>query len=123
MFELDPWWPAVGLAVILAGDIALMMKPPKFITDCLDGVGYPRDWWWILIAIKVAAVIGLITGLWVPGFALASAGGVVAYFIGASIAHIRARFVGRSFWINCLGMLAISSAVFVTYAVGYFASV
>lgn len=45
-----------------------------------------------------------------PGVALAAHVGVVAYFVCAASAHIRARFLGSSFWINCLGMLALSVA-------------
>ncbi|BDH58392.1 hypothetical protein MTP03_33310 [Tsukamurella sp. PLM1] len=37
--------------------------------------------------------------------------GVVAYFVCAAIAHVRARFTGATFWVNCLGMLAFSTGV------------
>jgi putative membrane protein len=33
---------------------------------------------------------------------------VVVYFLCAVVAHIRAHFLGREFWLNCLGMLALS---------------
>lgn len=31
--------------------------------------------------------------------------GLAVYFLTAAWAHIRARYVGRDFWLNCLGML------------------
>jgi len=34
--------------------------------------------------------------------------GVVVYSLCAVVAHIRAHFLGREFWLNCLGMLALS---------------
>lgn len=89
------------------------MRPPAFISDCLDGVGFPCDWWWTLIVIKTLAVVGLVAGLWIPGVALAASAGVVAYFVCAATAHVRARFVGQSFWVNCLGMLGLSLATLV----------
>ena len=39
--------------------------------------------------------------------------GVIAYFCAAAAAHIRAHFLGSAFWINCLGMLALSTGVLV----------
>ncbi len=106
----DPWWPQLVLAAILLVDALLSLHPPAFIRACLDGVRFPSEWWWILIAIKLLAVAGLVTGLWLPGIGLAANVGVVAYFVCAAAAHLRARFLGTSFWLNCLGMLALSLA-------------
>jgi hypothetical protein len=106
----EPRWLDVALAAALAVDIALSIKPPKFIRDCLDGVGFPRQWWWTLLVIKSLAVAGLLVGLAVPGIGLAATIGVVTYFLSAAAAHIRARFLGTEFWINCLGFLALAIA-------------
>ncbi len=109
----DPWWLPAILAAALLFDAVASVRPPAFISDCLDGVGFPRDWWWTLIVIKTLAVVGLVAGLWIPGVALAASAGVVAYFVCAATAHVRARFVGQSFWVNCLGMLGLSLATLV----------
>lgn len=107
----DPWWLTALLAVVILSDAALSIRPPKFIRDCLTGVGFPREWWWTLLVIKLLAATGLIVGLWVPGIAFAANVGVVVYFLAASYAHIRARFTRHEFWLNCLGMLVLSAAV------------
>ncbi|MDO5701148.1 MAG: DoxX family protein [Bowdeniella nasicola] len=112
------WWPPALLAAVLLADALLSQRPPAFISSCLHSVGFPREWWWVLIWAKLLATAGLIVGLWVPGIALASATGVVAYFVAASYAHVRARALGPAFWVNCLGMLALSVAVLVAVAVG-----
>lgn len=109
----DPWWLPAILAAALLFDVVASIRPPRFIRDCLDGVGFPRDWWWALIVIKTLAAVGLIVGIWVPGIAFAANVGVVVYFIAAVAARIRARFTGQSFWVNCLGMLALSVAVLI----------
>ncbi|WP_285725094.1 DoxX family protein [Psychromicrobium xiongbiense] len=109
----DLWWPSVSLALVLFIDATTSVRPPKFIRECLDGVGFPREWWWSLIVIKTLAVVGLIVGIWIPGIALATTTGVIVYFLAAAAAHIRARFTGRAFWLNCCGMLALSVAVLV----------
>ncbi|WP_019203975.1 DoxX family protein [Tsukamurella sp. 1534] len=104
-------WLTVLLAVALLGDALLSVRPPQFIQDCLDGVRFPRDWWWTLIAIKLVAGAGLLAGLHYPGVGFAANAGVVAYFVCAAVAHVRARFLGSTFWVNCLGMLTFSLVV------------
>ena len=112
----DPWWLPSVLAAAVALDAVLSIRPPRFIRDCLDGVRFPRDWWWTLVVIKTLAVAGLLVGLVVPGVGLAATVGVVAYFSSAVVAHIRARFLGSEFWFNCLGFLALALA---TLGFGY----
>ncbi|MBS4103141.1 DoxX family protein [Tsukamurella paurometabola] len=110
-----PHWPwlTVALAVVLLGDAAMSLRPPAFIRDCLDGVRFPRDWWWTLIVIKSVAVAGLLAGLEYPGVGFAANAGVIAYFVCAAVSHIRAGFLGSTFWVNCLGMLAFSTGVLI----------
>ncbi|WP_196804527.1 DoxX family protein [Cellulomonas sp. URHD0024] len=111
MYLPDPSWTVVALAALLLLDAVLSVKPAKFIDVCLTGVNFPRNWWWALIVIKLVAVAGLIIGIWVPGVALAATVGVIAYFLCAGVAHVRAKFLQQEFWVNCLGFLG--SAVLV----------
>ena len=75
------WWLPALLALVLLIDVVLSLRPPKFIRDCLDGVAFAANT------------------------------GVIIYFASAAVAHLRARFMGKEFWINCLGMLALAIAV------------
>ncbi|MYQ78841.1 MULTISPECIES: DoxX family protein [unclassified Streptomyces] len=109
----SPVWPVVVLLVIQAGDAAMMLRPPKFIVECLEGVLLPREWWWVLTTAKTASVAGLVVGLWVPGVAMTTTAAIVVYFLAAAAAHIRARALNLTFWVNCLGMLVVSAAVLV----------
>lgn len=109
----SPWWPVAVLAIILLVDALMSIRPPTFIRQCLEGVKFPEEWWWVLIAVKLLAVGGLTIGIWVDGIALAATGGVIAYFVVASIAHIRAEYCRQEFWVNCLGMLLLSIAVLI----------
>ncbi|WP_244303316.1 hypothetical protein [Leucobacter coleopterorum] len=54
----QPWWIPVALAAILLGDAIISTRPSAFIRHCLDGVKLPREWWWILIVIKLLAAAG-----------------------------------------------------------------
>lgn len=107
----DPAWPVVVLAVILLADAFASIRPPAFVRDCLAGVGFPLEWGWALVWIKLVAAAGLLVGLWQPGVGAAATAGVITYFLAAAAAHLRARYVGVTFWVNCLGMLTISVAV------------
>ena len=109
----EPWWLVAALAGLLLLDAGMSIVPPKFIRDCLNGVNFPQRWWWTLIVIKLLAVTGLIIGIFVPGIALAANVGVIAYFLSAGAAHIRARFLKQEFWINCLGFLALAVIVLI----------
>ena len=93
----------------------LSVKPPKFISRCLRGVNFPQDWWWALIGIKALAALGLIVGAVLnnPSITTTVSVGVLAYFIFAIIVHIKANFVGKEFWVNCLGMTILSAVVLV----------
>lgn len=101
----------IALAVVLLSDALMSIRPPQFIRDCLGGVHFPSDWWWILIVIKLFAAAGLFAGLHYPGVGIAANVGVVAYFVCAAVAHLRARFLGSTFYVNCLGMLGFSAGV------------
>src|SRR5699024_5750336 len=111
----DPVWP-----VVVFGDGLLTFRPPRTIAACLDGVGFPRDWWWVLAVVKFLAAAGLVAGLWIPGFGVAASVGLVVYFLCAAAAHLCAHYIGRDFLLNCLGMLVVCLAVvifcFLTWA-------
>jgi DoxX-like protein len=107
------WWLTGLLALVLFGDAVMSLRPPAFIQRCLDGVRLPRDWWWILIVIKILAAAGLVVGFKYPGVAFATNVAIIGYFMCAGYAHYRARFLKQEFWLNCLGMLALSVFVLV----------
>lgn len=118
MILLPSWWvPPALLAAVLIVDVVLSIRPVRFIRDCLHGVRFPEEWWWVLLVVKVLAASGLIAGIWIPGIAFAANSGVIAYFLCAAAAHIRAKATGSAFWANCLGMLALSCA---TLALSFF---
>jgi hypothetical protein len=114
MIEIpEIWWPTAVLALSLFSDAIMSVRPPGFIRKCLDGVGFPREWWWTLVVIKLLATAGLVAGLKYPGVGVTTNAAVIAYFLCASYAHYRARFLKQEFWLNCLGMLALSIGVLV----------
>jgi uncharacterized membrane protein YphA (DoxX/SURF4 family) len=62
-------------------------------------VGFPPSYVWLLGVAQLAGAVGLIVGLWWPALAIAAAGCLVVYFIGAVGAHVRVghpRYAGPS---------------------------
>lgn len=111
------WWPLATLAAIQLADAALCFKPVGFIRDCLVDVGFPRRFWRLLPALKVAAAAGLIVGIWFPPLALLTCAALVGYFVIATGMHVAARDFGRNLFLNASGMLGLCVAALVFVAV------
>lgn len=55
------------------------------------GVGVPEAWLPRLASLKAAGAVGLLAGLAVPLLGVAAAIGVILYFIGAALTHLRVK--------------------------------
>src|SRR5215211_2167465 len=78
---------AAGTFVAIANFIRL-----KFVLSTADKVDVSESWMTTLGTLNVAAALGLLLGLiGVPPIGTAAAVGLVLYFVGAIIAHRRAR--------------------------------
>jgi DoxX-like family len=65
--------------------------PAGFVLANSAKVHVPRSWLPTLGILKVAGVVGLLVGLvGLPAIGIAAATGLVLYFVGAVIAHLRA---------------------------------
>jgi len=63
----------------------------RFVLENSSAVGVPRSWVPLLAILKAAGAAGLLVGLLVmPAIGTAAAIGLVAFFVGAVIAHMRA---------------------------------
>jgi hypothetical protein len=68
------------------GDIT---RDPK-ITEPLKAIGVPDSWFLPLGLVKIAGALGLLAGIVYRPLGIAAAIGVVLYFLGAVITHLRA---------------------------------
>ncbi|MEC4765281.1 DoxX family protein [Mycobacterium sherrisii] len=79
-------------AISIAGVALPDFIPAGFVLANSSEVGVPRSWLPALGTAKLAGAVGLLTGLvGLPGLALAAATGLVLFFVGAVVAHLRAR--------------------------------
>jgi hypothetical protein len=62
----------------------------QFVLKFMGEVGVPESWASKLGILKLAGALGLLTGLAVRPIGISAGVGLVLYFVGAVIAHIRA---------------------------------
>ncbi|MFE4370118.1 DoxX family protein [Streptomyces sp. NPDC056835] len=79
------------LAVALTGSAVGTFTRQEKIVGSMTGIGVPESWLPRLATLKAAGAVGLVVGLWVPLLGVAAAIGVVLYFIGAVLMHLRAK--------------------------------
>jgi hypothetical protein len=79
-------------AIATAGVAVADLVPAGFVLANSAEVGVPRSWLSPLAAVKLAGAAGLIVGLLgLRPLGIAAAAGLVLFFIGAVVTHVRAR--------------------------------
>jgi hypothetical protein len=82
---------SIVLAVLISGSAyAKLTKNPTVVESIVGKVGFPEERLWVLAGLELAGAAGLIIGLFWAPLGIAAAIGVVLYFIGAIIGHVRA---------------------------------
>jgi DoxX-like family len=78
----------VALMVAFSG-AGKIRRDPKIVRVIQDVVGVPLKYFAPLAACEFAGALGLIAGIWWPSLGVAAGIGLVVYFLGAVIAHLR----------------------------------
>ncbi|MFE3485188.1 MULTISPECIES: DoxX family protein [Streptomyces] len=81
----------VLLAFALGASAALTLTRNEAVTASMGKVGVPGTWFPWLASLKAAGALGLLIGLGVPLIGSAAAVGVVLYFVGAVVTHLRVK--------------------------------
>lgn len=79
------------LAAVLVGSAAAKLTEVDRVVENITGVGVPLRWFPWLAAAELAGAVGLVVGLGLEPVGVAAAVGVVLYFAGAVIAHVRVK--------------------------------
>ena len=83
-------------AILTAGIACADLVPAGFVLANSARVGVPRSWLPTLAVLKLAGAIGLVVGLFgFPAIGFAAATGLVLFFVGAVIVHVRARVLSN----------------------------
>jgi hypothetical protein len=97
------------LAALLAAVAAMKLTHRPSVVASYARVGVPEHKLDLLAALLLAGATGLIVGLFVRPIGVAAALGVVAYFVGAIVAHVRAGDTRRLATPIVLELLAIAA--------------
>jgi hypothetical protein len=86
---------AVVVTALLAA-ILLVSARGKLVRDPVQmktmvKVGFPEDRLWLLASAEAAGAVGIVIGLFWWPLGIAAVAGVMAYFAGATGAHLRVR--------------------------------
>ena len=82
----------VVLALIATASAVMKLRKAPQVVEALHGnVGVPLRYLPVLAALEIAGAAGMLLGLEVEWLGIAAATGLVLYFVGAVISHLRVR--------------------------------
>lgn len=107
------------IAIVLAAmasfsGVGKLRHDPHIVKVIHETVGVPMKYFPLLAACEIAGAIGLVLGIWWPILGIAAAIGLVIYFLGAVVSHVR---VGDLGGIGPAAMLLTMSAAALTLRV------
>ena len=81
-----------ALMVLFSG-IGKIRRDPRQVKVIHETVGVPLSYFPVLAGCEFAGALGLVVGIWSPPTGIMAGTGLVIYFLGAVIAHLRVRDV------------------------------
>lgn len=69
--------------------VAKIRRDPKVVHVIQEVVGVPLQLFPLLAACELAGALGLVLGIWSPWVGAAAGVGLVIYFVGAVVSHLR----------------------------------
>ena len=82
---------AIVLGLGLAASGSAKIRRDARVTAGLTTAGVPLSWFVPLALLEIAGTAGLLIGIWWRPLGIAAAIGVILYFLGALIFHVRAK--------------------------------
>jgi hypothetical protein len=100
-----------ALMVTFSG-VGKIRRDPLPVRVVHETVGVPLKYFALLAACEFAGAVGLVVGIWWPLIGIAAGIGLVLYFVGAVVSHLRVRDVkgigsGAFMLVLAAGVLAI----------------
>jgi uncharacterized membrane protein YphA (DoxX/SURF4 family) len=76
-------------AIALFSGIGKLRHDPKIVKVIHEIVGIPMNYFPLLAACEIAGAVGLVLGIWWPPLGVLAAIGLLIYFLGAVVSHLR----------------------------------
>ncbi len=82
---------AALLGVAAAGSGVQKLRRDPRVVESMHSVGVTDRQIPLLAALELLGALGLLVGIWVPVIGIAAAIGLMVYFLGAVVSHLRAK--------------------------------
>lgn len=82
---------ATLLGLAAAGSAAGKLRRVPSVVESMHSVGITDSQMKVLATLEILGALGLLVGIWVPLIGIAAAACLTLYFLGAVIAHLRAK--------------------------------
>lgn len=79
----------VFAAMVTFSGVGKLRRDPKIMHVIHEVVGVPLKYCSLLASCELAGALGLVLGIWWPGIGVAAGIGLVLYFVGATVSHLR----------------------------------
>jgi hypothetical protein len=79
----------VFAAMVGFSGLGKIRRDPRIVHVIHEVVGVPLKYFLLLAACELAGALGLVLGIWRPSMGVAAGIGLVLYFVGATVAHLR----------------------------------
>jgi hypothetical protein len=76
-------------AMVTFSAIGKIRRDPRIVQVIHQVVGVPMKYFSLLAACEFAGALGVVLGIWWPLLGVAGGIGLVIYFVGASVSHLR----------------------------------
>jgi hypothetical protein len=75
--------------MVLFSGVGKIQRHPHQVKVVHETVGLPLQYFPLLAACEFAGAVGLVIGIWWPPIGIAAGIGLVLYFVGAVVSHLR----------------------------------
>jgi hypothetical protein len=109
----------VAILVAFSG-VGKIRRDPRQARVLHETVGIPLNYFPLLAACELAGALGLVVGIWWPPVGVAAGIGLVLYFVGAIVSHVRVgdiRGIGPAVFMLMLTAGALAMRI-LTYRAG-----
>jgi uncharacterized membrane protein YphA (DoxX/SURF4 family) len=99
-------------ALVAFSGLGKIRRDPRMVRVIHGIVGVPMEYFPLLAACEFAGGLGLVLGIWRPRLGVAAGIGLVVYFVGAIVSHLRVgdvKGIGPAvfMWVLAMGALAL----------------
>ena len=89
---MDIAYPVITIvlaAMAAFSGLGKLRRDPEIERVIHEVVGVPLNYFPHLAACEIAGALGLVLGIWWPSLGMAAGIGLVVYFVGATVSHVR----------------------------------